>query len=428
MRLLAASFLIVSAVGCHCSPSEPSPVTLRLKNTSGDAIFVDDSNDKLGLTVQRSVNGAWFGFDDKVGCSCQACDQICNSSCTCDAGTTFVRRVMPGETVERTWNGVVQVQALNSCGGFGSGGTCLRPENAPLDESFDLSLCYQLQVSGVDLPDGGRLAAKYPMMGQTCIDKEFHVIDGVVEIGPRKGAACSLDAPCPGPDELCLSGSCTASCPDNGFPTLGAGWALRIEPDDQGFFTSSKDAGATILGGTGKITSVVYNGPTMTARLERTGTGGELLKGALYVTLPNGQAAPLTQGANVSIRMIDSSTPNNPEDRAVVIRDLDGGLLFAADHGQQGALLKAADTAPFTISFASTILGCRFNECGKQLYFQTRFKAGSIESLLDPGKSALVTVPEGAFRVLNVSSASYATTTCKLFDIRPFAIWREKTP
>jgi hypothetical protein len=394
---------------------------LRLKNTTSSAIFVDDTDSKLGLGVQRNVANVWYGFDETLKCPCLACDQICNGTCACDAGTPFVRRVMPGETFERTWGGVVQVSSPSSCAP-----TCLTAENAPIDEPFNLQLCYQSEVLGVALPDGGRMAAIYPKPDQTCVDKEFRVVDGVVEVGPRKGTVCTGPLDCVGVGELCLSGSCTASCPANGFPVLGAGWALRIDSSDQGFFASSSDAGTPVFSGTGEITSVIYNGGTMTVRLRRLGPANEVLTGALYVTLPMGEAAPLPQGGTVNVQLYEGSTTANPENRAVIIRETDGGLLFAADHAQQGTLLKPADTAPFTVSFSTPLVGCRFNECGKQLFFKTRFSVAPVESSLDPGKSALLTLPQGVYKALNVSSGTYASTTCKVFDIRPFALWRER--
>lgn len=424
MRLLIALFLSVCAVGCRCSPPDPSAIKLRLKNTTPFPIFVDDTDDRLGLQVQRNVNGTLYGFDEKLKCACQSCDQICSAGCSCDAGSpSFVRKVMPGDQFERTWGGVVQVLQPSGCAD-----SCLRAENAPTDEPFNLQLCYQLQILGVDPPDGGRVAAAYPKPDQTCVDKEFRIIDGVVEVGPRKGAACTSQLDCVGIGELCLSGSCTASCPANGFPVLGAGWALRLETSDQGFFTPVADAGMGSVTGTGEITSVVYNGGTMTVRLKRLGTAGETLTGAVYVTLPMGYAAPLPQGGTVTVTFLDGSTSTNPENRAVTIRDTTGALLFAADSAQQGALLKAADTAPFAVSFMAGLVGCRLNECGKQLNFQTRFAASPAESLLDPGKTALLTVPQGGYRLLNVANGTYASTTCKLYDIRPYAIWREKAP
>ena len=87
-----------------------------------------------------------------------------------------------------------------------------------------------------------------------------------------------------------------------------------------------------------------------------------------------------------------------------------------------------ADTAPFAVSFTTAIVGCRFNECGKQLFFKTKFAEAPVESSLEPGKAVLLTVPQGAYRALNVTSGTYGVTTCKLFDVRPFAIWREKAP
>jgi len=426
MRPFVASFLIVFAIGCRCGTSDPKSITLRVKNTSSAPIFVDDSNDILGLEVQRGIAGAWLGFEDTVPCACRTCDQVCDSTCSCGDGgpTSFVRKIQPGDTFERTWNGVVHVTSISTCDV-----ACLAPENAPTDEAFKLQLCYQSEVLGVELPDGGRLAAAYPKPDQTCVDKEFRIADGIVEVSPKKGTTCTQQSDCVGVGELCLAGSCTASCPANGFPVLGAGYALRIDSTDQGFFTTATaDAGVAVSTGTGEITSVIYNGGTMTVRLKRTGPSGETLTAAVFVTLPMGQAAPVPQSAKVTVKLIDGSTSTNPENRALTIREATGALLFAADHAQQGMLLKVDDTAPFTVTSTTPIIGCRFNECGKQLFFKTKFSNAPVESSLEPGKAALLTVPQGAFRALNVTDTSFGTTTCKLFDIRPFAIWREKAP
>ncbi len=423
MRALAALFLIVSAVGCRCSPTDPSAVTLRLKNSSNAAIFVEDTDDRLGLTVQRNVGGTWFGFDDKSTCACLSCDQVCSGACVCDGGTRQVRKVLPGTSFERTWNGVVQVESPSGCAQ-----SCLSAENAPIDETFNLRLCFQHEILGVNLPDGGQFAIAYDNVDQTCVDKEFRIVDAVVEVGPRKGTSCTVQTDCIGIGELCLAGACTAGCPASGFPVLGAGWALRIDFGDQGFFTSTTDAGTSVMSGTGEITSVIYNGGTMTVRLKRLGTSGEVLTAALFVTLPMGQAAPLQQGSTVAVQVFDASRASNPENRAVVIREPAGALLFAADHAQQGTLLKATETAPFAVTFPAPVVGCRFNECGKQLFFKTRFAVSATESSVDPGKSVLLTVPQGAYRLLNVANGSFGATSCKLFDIRPFALWREKAP
>ncbi len=425
MRPLVASFLIVLAVGCRCGGTDPKSITLRVKNTSNAPIFVDDTNNALGLGVQRAIAGSWLGFEDTLACECRTCDLTCDSTCSCaDGGSTnFVRKIQPGDTFERTWTGVVHVTSTSQCNT-----ACLAPENAPTDEGFNLQLCYQSEVLGVSLPDGGRLAAAYPKPDQTCVDKQFRIADGLVELSPAKGTVCTQQSDCRGVGELCLGGACTASCPANGFPVLGAGYALRIDSSDQGFFTTAKLDAGSVSTGTGDVTSVIYNGGTMTVRLKRTGTAGETLTAAVYVTLPMGQAAPVPQGAKVTVKLIDGSTQTNQENRALVIREATGALLFAADHAQQGTLLKADDTAPFTVASTPLIIGCRFNECGRQLFFKTKFSNAPVESNLEPGKAALLTVPQGAFRALNVTDSSFATTTCKLFDIRPFAIWREKAP
>lgn len=430
MRLGILCFFVALTAGCRCSPSQATPVTLRLKNATTAPVYVDDTDRQLGLTVQRNVNGTFFGFDDTPDCPCLSCETACECKCSAPP-VRQVRKVLPGDVFERTWNGVVQVAGTASCGGGSSTQACLVPDNAPPDEELSLELCYQPQVTGIpELPDGGTVEATFPRMGQICVSKTFRPADGVVEVGPNKGAACSQTMPCVGVGELCLAGSCTTGCPENGFPVLGAGWALRIpSPDDQGFFTTSPaDAGSKRLSGTGTVSSVVYQGTTLVIRLSRKDVGtGDTLTGAVYLALPPGPLPPLDQGASVQVTLVDGSSKDNPENRALVVRDQAGTLLIAADMAQQGALLSATDTAPFTVTSSAAVLGCRQTECGKQLFFATRFQGPAQASVLDPGKTAVQSTDgQGTYRVLNVFNASYATTPCDLYDFRPWAVWREK--
>lgn len=433
MRLLfiCLSLLAVSVTGCRCSPSQATPVTLRLKNSSTDPIFVDDTGGALGLQLQRNVAGMLYGFDDTPACECVSCELVCGCDCSGVVERPFIRKVMPGQTFERGWSGDVQVSGVVSCGSFDNR-DCLKAEAAPADEELTLELCYQLQVTGLpELPDGGTFEAVLPKTGRSCVQKTFRPMDGVVEVGPRKGATCTTSAECVGPGEQCFSGSCTTGCPDNGYPVLGSGWALRIpSPDDQGFFTQQPgavDGGIKVVAGTGTVTSVLYQGTTMVIRLSRLEAGtGDTLRGAVYLQLPPGPAAPLEQGSTVQVRVIDGSSRDNPDNRALVVRSMDGGLLLAADMAQQGSLLTPADTTPWTVSFPNLVLGCRQDQCGKQLFFPTKFQGPDQALTLDPGKSATQVSGQGTYRALNVFSASYGQTSCDLFDFRPWAIWRER--
>ena len=101
---------------CTCSPASPVPITLRVVNDSRSPIYIDDSRGKLGLTVQREVGGTLYGFDDLAE-PCTYCGNICSAPiCPLDAGTEQVRRLAPGQALERTWSGVVLVAGLPACG------------------------------------------------------------------------------------------------------------------------------------------------------------------------------------------------------------------------------------------------------------------------------------------------------------------------
>ncbi len=85
-RATLLSFLSLCAIGCRCGPEVALPVTLRIKNSSPTPLFVDDRDGRLGLKVQRNVNGEWLSFVESPACECQACDRVC-AGCSCDAGS-----------------------------------------------------------------------------------------------------------------------------------------------------------------------------------------------------------------------------------------------------------------------------------------------------------------------------------------------------
>jgi hypothetical protein len=395
---------------------------MRVVNATKDPLYVDSNS--LGLTVRREVNGQFYGFDDQA-CVCRSCQSACDHTCLCpDAGSPMVRKVGAGDTTARDWDGVVQVSGSSVCT---DDGTCLSPENAPLNEPFSLELCYAAQrPNGVQFNDAGVGLGRVPATSRTCVNKTFLLQDGVVEIGPQRGAACVTSADCKGTDELCFDGACTAGCPANDFPTLGSNWSLIVaSPDNMGFFTQSPRGTGKQFSGTGTITSVVYVGTSLQVSLTRPGLPNEQLTGKFTVQLPPMTGAPLQVGATVDVTVVDDGqkTPT----RAVVVRDPGNNtLLLAADMGQDGALLTAADLAPFTITSDETPIGCTQDGCGKQLFFSRTVSSGAVKVSVQPGKTGSLTLSSGRWTVLSVSNGKYPTTRCDFSEIRPWMMWKEQ--
>lgn len=422
MRTLLPLLALLALTSCQCSPDKPTPVTLKVKNPGSTPIFVDDTSGLLGMAVQRQVGAEWFGFTEKP-CSCLACATVCQAQCDCPAPTERVRKIGPGQEALRTWDGVVQVNSVSSCGEG-----CLFPDNAPPNEKLRVQLCYTSQVRGyADNPDGGSVELAFPASQRTCNEQEFRPQDGIVEISPKRGADCTTTADCKGTDELCFAGACTTGCPANDVPELGGTWQLYIPaPDNEGFFATTQMGAVTTSTGTGTVGSVLYQAGTIVIRLQRPGAQGEMLKATVYLKLPPSAAPPLVTGTAVAVTVVDNSTSTNPENRALVIRDGQGGLLLAADTAQQGPILSAAQTAPFTVTFDAVPFGCRVVECGRQLYYPTRFAGPTSVSVLEPGQSGPHVTPNGTFRLLSVASYDYPKTPCKLTQVRSWALWREK--
>ncbi len=329
--------------------------------------------------------------------------------------------------LERTWAGYVQVEAAQSCGGAGTV-SCLRREVPPVDETFRLQLCYSPSAPDFQTTDGGLLApGVLSEKAIICVDRDFRIADGVVEVGPKKGADCAGHGDCKGQDELCFAGGCTTSCPANGYPQIGASWQVSIaEPEDLGFFTRATADGKTVWTGTGSVSSVLYQNGTMQLRLSRKGPSNENLAGAVYVTLPSQYAVPLTNGQALSVKLIDGSTGSNYGQRAIVLRDGTGALLLAAETAQLARLLADADTAPFTVTSNTLAVGCQHDECGKRLYFTTTFAGGQAPFELEPGESAQTTAAGGSYRFVNLTSYAYPSTWCRLKTMAPYAILREQ--
>lgn len=423
MRALLLSFSALLAA-CTCAPPAPVAVTFRVKNSSADPIYLDDTDGKLGLSIRRGADPAPLG---EQRCECAACESICASfACVCpDPAPNTVRKLEPNGSSERSFSGAAFLDFLVSCEGTRL--QCKQAENLPVNETLSLRLCFVSErPSGVTDPvDGGSVPGRLPEVGQTCVDKEFRIADGVVEIGPQRGTTCADTGLCAGAGELCLGGSCTTSCPANGFPELGANWSLRLPSvDDQGFFDRTTVGSNTVLTGTGTLTSVLYQGQTTKLELARAGNGAETLRGTVFISLPPGFAAPFPQGETVTVKVVDASK-DRPDNRALTVRSSSGALLFAADVAQPGPLLSAAELSPFTVERAPQLIGCRVDTCGKLLYQQTRFAAGADSVSLDPGASVEKLAGGGLYQFLNVSNGRYPKTQCTFGDLAPWALWKK---
>jgi hypothetical protein len=428
MRALAAVAIVWALAGCRCAPDNPQAVTIRVRNTSADPIFIDDTAGRLGLAVQRR-DGDWKTFKEDPPCACLRCDAVCNGCfCSSDAGSPTVRKVMPNESYARVWSGVVHTDSTNSCGlVIGGGSPCLQAENAPLDETFRLQLCYVYSVAGVTVGDGGTAPGALPTTGQTCVGREFQPSDLEAEVTPERGAACASHLECLGKDELCFSGACTAGCPANDYPAISATWSVRVgSVDDQGFFSTATDGGVTTYTGAGTIGSALYNGNGLELRLTRPGSGTAMLTAGIDLTLPTGHAPPFTAGQPVQVKVIDAASAANPENRAVTVRTDTGVLLLAADVGQGGLTLKDADLTPFSAAYESALSGCRAGDCGKELFSPLRLTSPSGSIALQPGNTAAHSTPDGTYRLINVGSSTWATTPCRFKTLRPFLLYRER--
>ncbi len=429
MRLLVPIVaLAVAGAGCRCSPPNPKAVTVRVKNSTKTPIYVDDTTGTLGVEVRREVNGEWFGFDEHP-CACQTCAHVCEPSCACDAGVDgVIRRVASGATLERTWDGVVQVSDTGGCAGAPS---CVSPENAPLNEVFRAHLCWASSLSHFEADDAGVGPGLLPTAGLQCTDQEFRPQDGVVEVSPPRGADCTTTADCKGPDELCFDGACTAGCPGNDYPEIGTSWSLTVSKGtDNGFFTSQPRGEATQYTGTGTISSATFSGQSLQLTFSRIGSAGETLKASLSVLFPQGTGAPLTAGTKVSVLYVDASTADNPNDHALTLRDATtGALLLAADVAQLGRVLTDAELAPFSLSTADAPVSCRMEACGRFLYFVARFSTPSGPVELEPGKLTTLNTPSGTYTFFSVTNGAFAGhSKCAITDIRPYAIWRNASP
>lgn len=422
MRRLLPLLSLLAA--CQCAPPTPTAVTLRLTNTLDRPIFVDATDGRFGMVLERAFGDEWLAFDEEPACACLACEEPC-AGCDCPAGRApRVLRLAPGERVERTWRGQVQVPTSARCPGDVEPSPCVWADNPLLEETLRVRLCISQAAPGLnDAPSGEAVPGALEAKSLACRETEFRVIDGTVDVSPVAGPACARHADCHGAQELCLLGACTAACPDVGLPEPGGAWQLRIPaPDDQGFFDSATTGGVTTSTGTGRLGAVRHENDTTRLTLLRDLPGGGSVVATLRATLPHGVAAPFRLGETLQVTVVDASTPANPENRGLLVRDADGRLLLAASTEQGGPVLAAGDTAPFTVARSADIVGCRHTECGRRLQQRTEFRTATVTLALAPGEIADVVVAGVTFQLVNVDDARYESTSCSLAELMPWAI------
>jgi hypothetical protein len=429
MRSVHALLLLCLAVtGCQCGSDMATPVTLRIRNDTSQAVFVDASHGTLGLRIQREVSGQWFSFVEKPFCPCLTCENVCDG-CNCEPEPTpTVQKIPAGVTLEREWSGVVQVDKTASCrSASGEVQGCLDEDIPPLDETFRLEFCYAAAVPGLGPTDGGTpVPGSIPVDTRTCLNQEFTAGDGLVEVRPLPPPPCERDSECIAP-ALCLEGICNTTCTAHGFPAVGGSWQVRVlEPEEQGvpgfFSRSAGGGGRQVFTGSGTLTSVRYSNGTMTLQLARAAAPSGEYKASIVLALPPEAAAPLQVGEQLTVRVVDASTSSIRDNRALTLRGAGGVLLLAADPGLLGAVLPAEDTAPFTVVSLPRAVGCEDTACGKRAFQRTEFRAGTLAVALDPGEGEQVVAASNTWYVLNVSNSAYRSTSCSLKSLMPYAL------
>ncbi|WP_044186061.1 hypothetical protein [Hyalangium minutum] len=431
MKPIHVFLLCLAVTGCQCGTETPTPVTLRLRNDTSQAIFVDATLGKQGLSLQRQQANVWLPFEETLGCECNSCDRFCDSDCQCPLEAPrqpLVLKVLPGTTVARTWEGIVHfARDTSGCGILPDSTPCMEEDVPPLDEPLRLQLCYAVSVPGLGPTNGGApVPGVFPVESQVCVQQEFIIADGQAEIRPQPPASCTQDSECTVP-ALCLEGVCTTTCPAHTFPAVGGAWQVRVlEPEEQGvsgFFSRSTGAGGRrIFNGSGTLTSVRYSNGAMTLQLSRPAAPSGEYKASLSISVPSEATVALNVGEFLTVRVVDASTSSLPENRAVTIRDTSGALLLAADPAQLGMLLASEDTSPFTVASLPGSVGCDDSTCGKRSHQRTEFRADSLAVALKPGETKEVVAARATWRVLNLANSSYRSTSCTLKSQLPYVV------
>ncbi|MGO9831370.1 MAG: hypothetical protein ACLPJH_14625 [Myxococcaceae bacterium] len=426
MRFAFPLLLAACAVSaCNCGNSggaAPSPVSLVFTNTSAAPVFIDATDSTYGLVITpqgSAVTAPAYLETLPEACACLSCASICGaegcigSSCS-PQGTSLqmLELLAPDASVQRQWPGVYVEPLQQSCGPTLGDQACLQQTNDRPTDTFTARMCYALSVSGGQTAEAGvPFPGALPSDSLVCATQDFQPQQGTVYLMPPAPVACGDAGSCPS-GQLCFSGVCTASCPENDFPPYGEGYYVNVGAPTGSFFLQTSSGSSTVSSGTGALTSASYQSGTTFLSLA---TDGGLLSGSVTFTVPQvGSGCCLEAFAppeTLSVTVTES--PAGSGNRGLVIRDVNGQLLVAVDMATNAPVLGATDTAPFVVTPSTQPLGCAPAQVGCNAIF-----AGTVFAtpegaapLVVPSQVVDVTTSGANFAVLNVTNTSYFLTS-----------------
>lgn len=416
------------AISCgSCLEHAAVPVSIQVRNDLDWPIYVADDFGQLGTSVlRREGDGTLVLLRETAACPCEECsDQGC-AACDCQQQTTLVRRIDPGETIERNWHGEFREEVPFGC--ESSRGrrraNCLGDRLAAQPGAYRVMLCYAQSITGAPA-DRDRFPAEL-RNELTCSTVDFEHPSDVVEIATSDPQVCRNSAECPS-GQICQGGRCSADCLPHQVPALGGDWTVEIGGlDDRGFFEVTEEKGGLKhYAATGKVTSVRYNRGTTNLEIERIGANGLDFSASLYYVLPQGRAVPITVGETleVTLRLHDDGGPRRLG-RAIVLRR-DGKLLLAADTGVGGKVLAGPETAEqpkLAIAVEGAPFACNPGDCGRRTHRTTTFTIDGQEHVLEAGKSLEVEIGEDIYELISAGNYRDEASGCGAMPVTPYVV------
>lgn len=418
--------LLVAAVlpACSSCVDHPAqPVTLRVVNNLDVPIYVDDGFEQLGMSVEHDTgSGAWRTMAEFATCDCQECSIACDP-CECPAGLTWIRRIPPGGSAERVWQGEYRSDESVNCYS-GEVKPCLGDRLAAQPGRYSLRLCFASSVAGA--PDQGeRFQGTMP----TDPDRLSCTATQLFEVPAGDAVVIHPDQPpqCRGPqdcktEEMCLGGMCSATCLPNSVPALGGDWTVEVgAPDNAGFFKVADGGnGAKVYTGTGTVDNARYTSGTTNLALVRWENGIDYTA-TLYYTLPGKRALPLVKGDEVEVTVVDHPSGVRKMSRGVALKR-SGKLALVADNGYDGPALEPALVAPFAVMAENDVFACEQADCGKRFHRLFRVLAGDQALALEAGKAGTVLSGGDTYEVVGVANYTDEVDGCGPRPMTPYVI------